>query len=227
MIEHVPPKISVVGKASLVQRMIAWLLSWTGGVAITGVSLGHLLADRHVWDARVSLPVRTAGAEQRASFHSLGGGEVTLFVTSFTPSAAGDVPFRGAVAVTVINERGEITREILVGPRGTAHAQTMNSAWTTLATLTAPRLWFRSWTLHARVLSTDPAFAAEHLDVLLRAQRRELGMGGMVFYVTIFIGIGLLAVALVVAAMSISVLGRVPLVLTIASLAGCGLVLLI
>lgn len=227
MIEHVPSKSPVASRASLVLRMIAWLLCWLGGAALTGVSLGHLLADRHVWDARVSLPVRTAGADQRASFHSFGGGEVTLFVTSFTPSAGGGGSFRGDVAVTVINERGEIAREIRVGPHGTAHAQTMNSAWTTLATLTAPRLWLKTWTLHARVLSADPAFAAERLDVLLRPQRRELGMGGMVYYVTIFIGIALLAVAWIVAATSTSVIGRVPLVLTSASVVAFGLVLLI
>lgn len=176
----------------------------------------QMLGDRHTWDARVSLPVREEGASASASFRTLAAGRVNVLATSLAHAGAG--PFEGAIAVLIRRPDGSLVREFVLGRGGTGHTQAGVSSWTTLGQIDVPRLWLRGWELETRVLSADPAFAAKQIDIMLRKERRELGMGGMVFYVTIFIGLLLLVVATLLALAWRPTLGHVPWIVSTATL---------
>jgi hypothetical protein len=204
---------SAVSRTGKIVRWAFWITLWAAGVFLTAISALHIRADSHRWDARVSLPVRQSGATASAAFRSLSGGPVNLFATSLAHGTTTPVPFRGAIHIRVVGTDGSPLRETVLGREGVPHVQAMDSSWTSIGEVAAPRLWLASWRLEAQVHAADPAFPAGQIDLILRKERRDLGMGGMVFYVTIFIGIFLVVMAAVLAAVWRKILGPAPLVL--------------
>lgn len=193
----------------LVLRWTAWALLWLAGVWLASVSVLHILGDRHTWDARVSLPVRAADTQAVAPFRTLGG-SVNVMATSLVHGNTGRAPFRGTIAIRVLQGNGTPVHAWTLGRGGVAHEQSTDSSWTTLGQVNAPALVFQPWRLEAHVQAGDAAFPATHIDVMLRKERRDLGMGGMVYYVTIFAGLFLLLIALLFAIRWRAMLGRVP-----------------
>lgn len=207
-------------------RWVVWAMLWIAGVFLTGVSAMHLLADSHRWDARVSLPVQNGAAHASATFRSLSGGAVNVFATSLVHGSTAPIPFRGAIKIKIVGADGSLIREDALGRGGVPHEQASGSSWTLLGQVKAPRIWFAPWRLEARVLAADPAFPAERIDIILRKERPDLGMGGMVFYVTIFIGVFFVLMASLLAGVWRSVLGNAPLVLSAAAVL-LGLILVV
>jgi len=220
-----PPPLGPALKRWVVARWLGWSVLWLAGVVLTGVSAMHILADSHRWDAQVSLPVRSGAAQASAPFRTLSGGAVNVFATSFVHGNATRTPFHGVIAITIVDGNGTRVREFVLGRGGFAHEQSIDSSWTTLGQVTAPRLWLKPWRLEARVVAADAAFPATHIDVMLRKERRELGMGGMIYYVTIFIGLFLIGVATLLAIAWRAVIGKTPWIVSLAALAAVALLL--
>lgn len=213
----VPPPLGAEPKGRAIWRWFAWLLIWLPGVAMTVVSALHMLADSHRWDARVALSVREAGPSANARFRTFSGGVVNVFATSLVHNHAGRTPFRGTIAIRIVDRYGRSVRDFQVGQGGVAHEQSGDSSWTTLGEVIAPRLWFEPWLIEARVTAGDSAFPASHVEVMLRKQRPDLGMGGMVYYVTIFLGLFFQLIAMVLAVAWRSTIGKAPLLVSAGS----------
>lgn len=220
-----PPPLDPAPKHWVVARWLVWSVLWLAGVVVAGVSAMHILADSHRWDARVSLPVRGGAAQASAPFRTLSGGAVNVFATSFVHGNAARAPFQGAIAIAIVDGNGTRVREFALGRGGVAHEQSTGSSWTTLGQVTAPRLWLEPWRLEARVVAADAAFPATHIEVMLRKERRDLGMGGMMYYVTIFIGLFLMGVATLLAIAWRAVIGNTPWIVSLAALAAVALLL--
>lgn len=200
-------------------RCVVWLAVWAAGTWLTGVSAMRILADSHRWDARLPISTRAkSSAPSTATFRTLSGGTVNVLATSYVSGNVGRKPFQGAIAISIRDGDDAIVREYVLGRGGIAHEQTGDSSWSTLGQITAPRLWLNPWRFEARSLEPDASFPAGQIEVMLRKQREELGMGGMVYYVTIFIGAFLLLVATAIAAAWRSAFTAVPLVVSIATL---------
>lgn len=191
-------QLQPVSRPKAVLLLVAWCFVFVTGTWITAYSCHHIASDTGRFDARLRIPVTRAGSEKVAPFRSLTSGDATLFAATYVQDPPTGRAFAGDIEIW-ISEDGQTIHQEWLGRRGTRFVLEQDSNWSALGKLTTPALWLRAWTVHAVLRQPDPSFPAQHIDVILRKDRPDLGMGGMLFYVTVFVGQGLLSVANILA----------------------------
>lgn len=196
-----------------------------GGLCLVVFLLGHL-RDSHFEQAEILIDLGHPSAPQGTGFRVWEGGTWVLHLTTvntrsmpgtFTPRDS--MPrFGGSLEVRVRDPSGALRFERRYPPEELDHARPVNMEWTRLAELELGGGPLRAWELETRVVAGDERLgAAEGLrsEVLIRKDRPDPGMGGLINYVLLFPGLLFAGLAFVLAlALARDGVSRIPVALT-------------
>lgn len=104
------------------------------------------------------------------------------------PSARAPSRFAGRIAVRVLDPGGGVSLERAYEANRLEHRASGGMTWTRLEELRLDGLPFRSWRLEGRIVEGDPTFESGpglRSRLLLRRDRPEVGMGGLINYVMV------------------------------------------
>ena len=181
----------------------AWAFCLAVGLASSAVFVAGVLRDTHFGQAEIAMDLGRAGAWKSDAFRVWGGGDYVLWLTTFVPqppfdpnaplSSAGSVPparFDGQIEVRVLTPDAEEHRAWTPGAPGGPpfeHVAGEGGTWTRLAEVALTDLPLRPWRLEARTLVGAPAFDDARFTsrLLLRPDRPDPGMGGLINYAMI------------------------------------------
>lgn len=186
-----------------------WLVSLLAGVACLGFFAAGLLRDSHFGEVAVPLELGEAGPWRTEAFRLWGGDPYVLWLTTLGPQP----PFRedeatgrgeaergtarepterpryaGRIEVRLLSPDGASRIDRRYGGDRLEHVAGEGMAWTRLDRLRLEGSPLRAWRLEARVLEGDPRFGGEEAfrtRLLLRKDRPDVGMGGLLNYVAI------------------------------------------
>lgn len=186
-----------------------WLVSLLIGVACLWFFVAGLLRDSHFGEAVVPLDLGTAGPWRTEAFRLWGGGPYVLWLTTLRPQppfregeatgqgeaepgGAREPPARpryaGWIEVKILSPDGEARLDRRYDEGRLEHVAGEGMTWTRLDRLRLDGSPLRAWRLEARVLEGDPRFGSGdelRSRLLLRKDRPDVGMGGLLNYVAI------------------------------------------
>lgn len=190
-------------KASPGRRLLfgGWLASALIGLACGSIFVAGLLRDTHFGQAELPLNLGASSGWQRTEFRVWGGGEYVLWLTTLRQGApfgtadtlsrteAQDRGFEGVLVVRILEPGGQKRLERRYGGEGFGGPTSGELTWVRLDSPRLDGLPFRTWRLEARVAEGDAALAAGpgvRSRLLLRKDRPDPGMGGLINYAMIF-----------------------------------------
>lgn len=198
-----------------------WAVCLLAGLASAWVFVAGLLRDTHFEEAAIAMDLGEAGAWRGVDFRVWGGGPYVVWLTTLRPDrtsapapsgarepeAAGPgagrpARFRGRIEVRILDPDGDARLERRYEGNRLEHATSGGMTWTRLEDLRLDGLPVRPWRLEARTLKGDPEFGARselRSRLLLRKDRPDVGMGGLINYVMIIPAALFLLLSLVLA----------------------------
>lgn len=210
----------MTGRTRTFTLFAAWGLCLGLGLVSAAVLLAGILRDTHFGQAELALDLGHEGGWSGSDFRVWGGGGYVLWLTSLGPQppfdpAAPDpptmaVPYQGRFAVRILEPNGNLHREWTYAGDEPAHIAGSGTTWSQLGDVTLRDLPLRTWRLEARTAAADPTFASGDLTsrLLLRPDRAEVGMGGLLNYVLIVPAVLFLALSIVPALLLVRRTGR-------------------
>lgn len=180
----------------------AWLASALLGLACGSIFVAGLLRDTHFGQAELPLNLGASSGWQRTGFRVWGGGEHVLWLTTLrqdAPPGSEHGGFEGVLVVRILAPDGKRRLERRYGGEGLGGPTSGEMTWVRLDSPRLNGLPFRTWTLEARVAEGDAALAAGpgvRSRLLLRKDRPDPGMGGLINYAMIVPAAGFLLLSL-------------------------------
>lgn len=195
------------------RRALLWT-GWTacfalGGLCLVVFLLGHV-RDTHPEQAEIVLDLGRADGPRTTAFRPWGSGTYVVHLTTldtrsvpgrFTPRDSAP-RYAGSLDVRLRDPSGTVRLEESYSAEELDHARPDNVEWTRLAELDLEGGPLSAWELEARVVTGDERFAAAdglRSEVLIRKDRPDPGMGGLINYVLLFPGLLFAGLAFVLA----------------------------
>lgn len=181
------------------------------GLASAAIFAAGVLRDTHFGQADLAVDLSEAGPWRGTDFRVWDGGDYVLWLTTlrsqppFDPSdpAPGGEPalrFDGNLEARLLTPDGDVYARWVYDGGEPEHAAAGGMTWTRLAQVTLRDLPLRPWRIEARTTAAAPAFAADpdlSTRLLLRPDRPEVGMGGLINYAMIVPAVLFLCLAMV------------------------------
>lgn len=181
-----------------------WLICLLGGVSCGGVFVAGLLRDTHFGQVELGLDLGADGPWRGVDFRVWSGGPHVLWLTTWRdeppePTRDSAASFAGRIDVRVLDPDRRPRLEQAYESRRLGHGTGGGMAWTRLGEIRLEGPPFRPWRLEARVAEGDLALEADpeqRSHLLLRKDRPDVGMGGLINYVMVIPAVFLLLLSL-------------------------------
>lgn len=181
------------------------------GLASAAIFVAGVLRDTHFGQAEFAVELGEAGPWRGVDFRVWDSGDYVLWLTTLRPQPPFDpsdpvvveeapLRFVGTLEVRVLTPNGEVYAEWPYDGREPEHKAAGGMTWTRLAEVELPDIPLRSWRIEARTIAAAPAFAAapdRSSRLLLRPDRANVGMGGLINYAMIVPAVLFLCLAMV------------------------------
>lgn len=163
-----------------------WLLMFLLALGSAAFVAQGLIRDVYTGDPVARVDLREATDWQTVPFRLWGHGVHRLYISSVNhdPSRVGH-RFDGAISVRIRDPGGTTVFERTYIPSSLDHSVPLNYGNTELATIELDDWPLRRWSLLVRVDQGDPQFQSSITQVMLRKQRDDPGMGGLMNYAMI------------------------------------------
>jgi hypothetical protein len=162
---------------------LIWLLLMLISVGATALYVQGLRRDLRVGEPAIDLDLTKRSELLSTTFRVRRSAAHTVYLTSVNHTPPYGIPFEGILHVRVLNPVGGPVFDQRYQPGSSGHKRPDNMEWTQLARLQLPATGRRTWRLEARVVQPDARFAGVASRVLVREERDDPGMGGLVNYV--------------------------------------------
>lgn len=181
------------------------------GLTSAAIFVAGVARDTHFGQVDLAVDLGEVGPWRGADFRVWDSGNYVLWLTTLRPQPpfdpTGPAPaeesalwFDGILEARVLTPDNDVYAEWSYDGRELEHAAAGGMTWTRLADVTLLDLPLRPWRIEARTTTAAPAFSADpdlSTRLLLRPDRPDVGMGGLISYAMIVPAVLFLCLAVV------------------------------
>jgi len=155
-------------RTATVVLFAVWAILGLAGVVGLAVLGYTVVRDAH-GEPMIDFTLGKTSEWESKPFRVWGAAQYTVYLMTVNKRReALGAPFRGEIAVEVIDTRGHYHLQETFGHGGIGHQKREGVEWTALRELSLVGRPLRTWQLRARVLEADPSFKEAYSEVRLR-----------------------------------------------------------